>query len=76
MKYDVMLHHLWFYSSKSRAFRVNYLGSEYCKIHQLACPKFLKWLGILENYNTKYTYCISGTHLTVFRDLFDRFTLI
>ena len=31
-KNDDMLHHLRFYSSKSSPFRVNYLGSDYCKI--------------------------------------------
>ena len=29
-----------------------------------------------ENYNNTHTYCISGTFVTVFRDLFDLFTLI
>ena len=70
-----MLHNVRFYSSKSKAFWVKYLGSDYCKIYQLACPKFLKWLLTLEKYNNKQNY-ISDTKITIFHDLFNRFTLI
>ena len=76
MKYDAMLHFFRFYSSKSRAFWVKYLGSEWCKIHQIAGLKFRKRMVTLENYNNAYAYCISGTFVSVFRDLFDRSTLI
>ena len=31
---------------------------------------------MLENYNTIYTYCISGTNITVFSDLCGRFSRI
>ena len=70
MKSDTILHPFRYYNTKTRAFWGNCLASEDCKIHQIACPKFLKWLLTLENYNTKYTYCITGTSITVFHEFF------
>ena len=59
-----------FHSSKSSPFSVKYLRSDYCKIDYFAYRKFQKRMLRLE------TELYFRYKLTVFRDLFGRFTLV
>ena len=64
-----MLHYFRFHSSKSRAFGVKYLGSDYV----ISMPKMA--INVSKPQN-KVTYCISGINVTDCHYLFDHFILI